>query len=93
MEIPNMEILTQSGSRYSIKNNLCVKKNSRGVIVDTFKIYSIKDITEEILSMEEIYQSPESLPTVGHRMFISGRDTWWVSTVIVEIKLLVEDLT
>jgi hypothetical protein len=80
-----MRVTTESGSVYDIDGRLCRKYNPQGVCVDTYKIYVMKAVPLTVLSMEEIYELPESEPEIGKRLYTSGKDSWWISTKVVSI--------
>jgi hypothetical protein len=85
MELPDMLIETESGSTYKIVRGICVKKDKFGNRVDTLKVWNIKSIPDNIKTAEEVYSLNPSEPEVGKRMFIYGRDSYWLSTKIIAI--------
>lgn len=90
MEIPNIEVVTESGSTYIIREGFCVKTNSEGMKVDAFKLWKIKACPEDVSTFEEIYGLEHGMPEVGKRMFISGKDSWWLSTQVKSINEIPE---
>lgn len=82
-----MKIHTESGSTYELIDNLCRKHNAEGTVIDTFKVYFMKAVpTSGISTMEEVFDLPTSEPEVGKRLYLGGRDSWWLSTEVVRIE-------
>jgi len=79
-----MVIVTESGAQYRIVDGFCKKYDSDGVIVDVFKVYSVKALDEGVESWEDVHNSPDG-PEVGKRMYVSGSDSWWISTKVVSV--------
>lgn len=86
-----MRITTESGSVYEISpHGICVKTDSEGNRIDSFKVFSIKPISENVTEWADLLDIPNSRPEVGKRMYISGLNTWWVSTIVLKVE---EDAT
>jgi hypothetical protein len=85
-----VKITTETGSTYTIKNGLCVKTSSKGNWVDTFKLWTMKPVPEDIATWEELHSLPEGDPVLGERLYLAGKDVWWVSTRVVSITQLAE---
>jgi hypothetical protein len=79
-----MVVTTESGAQYRIVDGLCKKYDADGVIVDVFKMYSIKALDESVESWEDIHNSPDG-PAVGKRMYVGGLNMWWISTKVVSV--------
>ena len=75
-------ITTETGSKYVLEHGR-YRKNE-GWPVTIFAMYCVEDDVE---SWTDVYSEHFRLPlTVGKRMYISGRDEWWLSTPIVKIE-------
>ena len=82
-----MRVTTESGSVYEIsEHGICVKTNSDGYRVDAFKAMTIKAVPDSASSWEDIYNTPDGDPVVGQRMYISGLNTWWLTTPVVKVE-------
>lgn len=82
-----MQILTKSGSRYEIDERGIVKKyNSEGVGIDAFKVYVMKAVPVDVVTMGEVWDLPESEPEVGKLLYVGGKSGWWLSTEVVSIQ-------
>lgn len=82
-----MRITTESGSVYNIDSRgICIKSNSEGKQIDAFKVIAIKAIGENVSQWSDLAEIPNSSPVVGKRMYISGFNTWWVSTAVVKVE-------
>lgn len=82
-----MKIHTASGSVYEFDNNICRKRNSEGTVIDTFKVFFMKAVPMSgISTMEEVYDLPNGEPEVGKRLYLGGRDSWWLSTEVMRIE-------
>jgi hypothetical protein len=78
---------TETGSVYVVDDrSICQKMTSTGKIVDTFKVFFMKAVPEIPTTWEELQDIPESVPVVGQHLFVSGRDTWWLSTAVVSVE-------
>lgn len=81
-----MKIYTASGSVYDLGERLCRKYNAEGTLIDAFKVYFMKTVPlKGIETMEEVYDLPNGVPEVGKRLYLGGRDNWWLSTEVVKI--------
>lgn len=84
-----MRIITETGSTYTInERGICIKHDSSGRGIDAYKVYITKAIPEEVSSMQEVHALPESKPEVGKRLYVGGKDGWWLSTLVVSIEKL-----
>jgi len=82
-----MKITTETGSIYDInRDSLLCQKYSDGKLVDAFKAYFMRSVPDSITSVEEIYELPEGDLKLGDRLYISGKDNWWISTKMVRIE-------
>jgi hypothetical protein len=82
-----MKITTESGSVYEIDSRgVCVKKDSEGKKVDAFKVFSLKPVPDNLTEWAELLEIPNSRPSVGKRMYISGLNTYWISTAVVRVE-------
>jgi hypothetical protein len=79
-----MVIVTESGSQYRIFDDFCKKYDADGVMVDSFKVWTIKGIEPGQESWESIHESDAEV-AVGKRMYISGKDSWWLTTPVVRL--------
>jgi len=80
-------ILTKSGSKYDIDpNGICRKYDSRGEMIDAFKVFYMRPVPLGVGSMDEIFKLPEAGPEIGKYLYIAGRDSWWLSTEVVGIE-------
>ena len=82
-----MRITTESGSVYEIDedSNICTKYNANGTRVDSFRVYFMEAVSEDIKSIDQISYLSKGEPQVGKRMYISGKDSYWISTKVVSI--------
>lgn len=78
-----MKITTESGSVYKIDDNICRKYDRNGTCIDSFKVYAMKAVPDSVTTLMEIYELPDSEPQIGLRMYISGKDSWWISTRVI----------
>lgn len=85
-----MVVTTESGSEYHIINGLCRKRNAEGVIIDVFKVWEMKAVEPWVKSWEDLYESKAEVE-VGKSMYISGRDSWWITTPVKSIKEWLKD--
>jgi len=82
-----MKITTETGSVYDIDDNgICIKTNAEGRRIDAFKPFIIKPVPDHVTTLGEVYGLPEGNPVVGQRMYISGLNTWWISTPVVGVE-------
>lgn len=81
-----MKVTTETGSVYSIEHNLCTKVDKNGLRVDQFKVWIMKPVPDYVTTWEEIRELPEGEPVVGQRLYLSGREGWWISTRIVKVE-------
>lgn len=81
-----MIITTETGSTYTLENGFCVKTNKNGVKVSSFRLWLTKPIPEHVTKMEEIAGLPEGEPAIGQRLYVTGRDEWWVTTRVVSVE-------
>lgn len=81
-----MVITTESGSRYEISRGILHKRDSTGRWVDSFKVFSMKAVPKDYTTMAQLYALENGDPEVGKHLFISGRDSWWLSTEVVSIE-------
>jgi hypothetical protein len=77
-----MVIVTESGSQYRIIDGLCKKFDSDGAMVDVFKLWTMKVIQTDKISWEELHEAPEGEPVIGKRLYIAGKDCWWITTPV-----------
>lgn len=81
------KITTEAGSVYNIdEHGICRKVGSDGTLVSVFKAWSIKKVPDEVETMDEVWKLEDSEPEIGYRMYIAGRDEWWVSTKVSEVE-------
>lgn len=80
------KIVTSTGSAYEIsEHGICRKKNAAGRVVSAFKVFLLAKIPADVTSVEDVWKLEPSEPEVGSRMFVSGKDAWWISTEVVAI--------
>lgn len=85
-----MKITTESGSVYEIKDGLCNKYDSTGERIDAFKVWYMKVVPDWVTTAKEIYDLPDDTrrePEIGKRLYLGGKDTWWISTKVVSIEI------
>lgn len=90
-----IEAVTESGSRYRIdvEDSFWIKICKHGLPEPVERIWSLKVGTKLV----QPWNGPEfwedaSTPEVGKHLYISGKDVWYVSTLIVEVREI-EELT
>jgi len=81
-----MKVKTVSGSTYEFEDSLCTKFNKDGDRVDTFKFWSMKPVPDDVIVMAQLYELPEGKPEIGKRLYLSNRNSWWLSTQVVSIE-------
>lgn len=82
-----MKITTESGSVYDIDDyGMCVKTDKHGRRVDMFKPLVVIPVPDEVKIVKEIYTLPQGEPVVGKRLYISGLNTWWLTTPVVSVE-------
>ena len=82
-----MKITTESGSVYSIDDHgFCVKTDKHGNRIDAFKAFVIIPVPESVKTVKEVFTFPEGKPVVGQRLYISGLDVWWLTTLVVSVE-------
>lgn len=81
----NMRIITKTGSVYQIDQGFCVKRDANGTYIDSFKAWTIKALPDEVTTWDEIHALPFGEPEVGKRMYIAGKDVFWISTRVVSV--------
>lgn len=80
-----MKVTTETGSVYQIDDGFCVKMDADGHRIDSFKAWTIKAVPDEVTTWDEVHALSPSEPEIGKRMYIAGRDVFWVSTRVVSI--------
>ena len=81
-----IKVTTETGSVYNIDEyGFCRKMNGAGELVDTFKPWIMKPIPDHVETLGEIYELPEGEPVIGQRLYLCGRESWWISTRVVSI--------
>lgn len=91
-ELDDTVIKTETGSVYEFRHGVCTKRDSHGRWLDVFKVFYITGVSPDTKTMDGIFESISNgtlerrLPKVGERMYVSGRDGWWLSTPVVSIK-------
>jgi hypothetical protein len=82
-----MKITTETGSVYEIDDHgICRKYDKSGECIDSFKVWYMVPVPNEVVSVKEIYDLPKGDPEIGKRLYIGGKDSWWVSTRVVSIE-------
>lgn len=83
-----MIIVTESGAQYRIVDGLCKKYDGEGALVDAFKVWTMKVIDRSDMSWEELHEAPEGEPVIGKRLYLSGKDRWWITTPVKSVSQL-----
>jgi hypothetical protein len=82
-----VKITTKSGSVYKINDHrICTKYDKDGNAIDSFKVYVVKSIDNDVNNFDQLLASPGNSPEIGKRMYISGLDVYWISTTVVSIE-------
>jgi hypothetical protein len=81
-----MKITTTTGSVYHIEDGLCNKFSKDGERVDTFKVWTMKPVPNDVVVMSQLYDLPTGEPEIGKRLYLSSRSGWWLSTQVVSIE-------
>ena len=83
-----IDAITETGSRYRIDFDTMIwqKISRNGIPVATEKLWRLEVGTE----LAWPWDAPESWekaerPEVGKHLFVSGKDRWYASTIIVDI--------
>ena len=81
------KVVTTSGSVYEInESGICVKTDKDGKHVDAFKPLVVIPVPDHIKFGREIYTLPQGEPIIGQRLYLSGLNTWWLTTPVVSIE-------
>jgi len=82
-----MKITTETGSVYDLSDSgICTKTDAEGRRVDAFKPFVVKPVPDHVTTLKEVYELPDDYPVVGQRMYISGLNTWWLTTRVVLVE-------
>jgi len=82
-----MKIVTETGSTYVVDDlKHCVKYDKVGNMVDQFFVTDMKAVPNTVSNWKQVFESPKTKIVVGKRMFIGGRDSWWISTKVVSVE-------
>jgi hypothetical protein len=82
-----MKITTETGAVYDIHEGICVKTSSNGDVGSPFKVWQMTAVDDEVLTYQDVFALPPAMSAeVGKRMYISGKDEWWVSTRVTGIE-------
>lgn len=82
-----MKVTTEAGSVYDIDSHgICIKTNAEGRRVGSFKPFIVKPVPVSVRSWWEIHELPDGDPVVGQCMYISGLNTWWLTTPVVSVE-------
>jgi hypothetical protein len=82
-----MKITTKTGAVYNIHEGICVKTSSNGDVGLPFKVWQMTSFGDDVLTYREVFALPPAMSAeVGKRMYIAGKDEWWVSTTVTEIE-------
>ena len=83
-----MRITTESGAVYEIIGGICCKTGHRGEVYSPFMVWTMKAIDQDNppATWEELRTIPDGDPEIGKRMYVSGKDEWWISTKVVSIE-------
>ena len=71
---------------YTIDDGLCTKTDAEGNRVDVFKVWTMKSVPDEVTTWEQVHELPYGFPEVGKRLYIGGKDVFWISTKIISIE-------
>jgi hypothetical protein len=82
-----IKIVTKTGSVYTInESGICLKTDKDGRSIDAFKPFCMKPIPKDVLTIGDVHALPDGEPVIGQRLYISGLNTWWVTTPVVSVK-------
>lgn len=82
-----MIVTTKSGAKYIINNNICTKIDHYGMEYPPFIILKMYGLPKDIRYYSEAFTADKNFPvTVGHRLYVSGIDNWWISTEVISIE-------
>lgn len=82
-----MKITTETGSVYTIDDHgICVKTDKSGRRIDAFKPFVMIPVTDEVETISDIRALPHGDPVVGCRLYLSGRNVWWLTTYVVSVE-------
>jgi hypothetical protein len=83
-----MKITTETGSVYDIdKYGMCIKTDKNGERIDMFKLLVTIPVPHHVKLVKEIYTLPQGEPIIGQRLYLSGLNTWWLTTPVVSVDL------
>ena len=54
--------------------------------MDAFKAFVIIPVPESVKIVKEVFTFPEGKPVVGQRLYISGLNVWWLTTLVVSVE-------
>lgn len=67
-------------------NGRCLKTSNTGAKYDSFAIRTVSGLPADFGgTLLDVFQMESKEPAVGERLFISGKDEWWISTPIISI--------
>lgn len=81
----NMRITTESGAVYVLDSGICYKTGHDGEEYSPFKAWFIKALDDDTFTWDQLRDLPNTGPVIGKRMYISGKEDWWVSTKVISI--------
>lgn len=81
-----MKVYTESGAIYDIDSGNVCRKYRDGKLVDSFKAFFIRPVPDSVTEFKEIFELPEDELKPGDRLYISGKDAYWLSTKIDRIE-------
>jgi hypothetical protein len=55
--------------------------------MDAFKAFVIIPVPESVKTVKEVFTLPEGEPVVGKRLYISGLNVWWLTTLVVSVEV------
>ena len=81
----NSRITTESGAVYTIVDGFCRKTNRHGEMFAPFKVWTVKAVEDDVDTWVKLLSSPNTVPEVGKRLYVSGKDVWWLSSRVVYV--------
>jgi hypothetical protein len=82
-----LTITTETGSVYTVDYlNICEKRDKDNNWIDTFKVLTMKPVGDWVTNLNDLLELPNGNPEIGKRLYLGGRDTWWISTKVVSIE-------
>lgn len=77
-----MKVTTESGSEYVFQAGVCIKNKRHA-----FKVWSLKVVDPDTgYTWKDVWALPDvEQPEVGKRMYVSGKEDWYLTSPVVSV--------